>query len=195
MTLQDDNTHGIPSLIVVLGLGNPVLTDDGVGLAVIRELEHLLYQDPIPGVVPLATTRAGFELIDMLAGSSLAIIIDCLVMEHPVPGRVRKLEISDLNGIHRLAGSHEISLTSSFELADMLGISMPSDVIVYGIEAEDTVSFSERLSPPVEAAVTPLAIEIHEYLKTQSLIHNPTFDLGERDITANRPYSFYTPWD
>src|SRR5512136_1087670 len=146
MTLPDNYTHGIPSPIVVLGLGNPVLTDDGVGLAVIRELEHLLSQYPIPGVVPLATTRAGFELIDMLAGSSLAIIIDCLVVENPVPGHVRKLAISDLNGMHRLSGSHEISLASAFELAGMLGISMPSEVIVYGIEAEDVVSFSESLT-------------------------------------------------
>ena len=43
-----------------------------------RRSSELLDEEPIPGVQVLTSTRAGFELIDLLAGADRAILVDCL---------------------------------------------------------------------------------------------------------------------
>ena len=94
--MQAMNTHDMPVnnpsiTVAVLGLGNPVLTDDAVGLHVAAEVERLLRTDPITGVSVLTSTRAGFELINLLTGFTHALIIDCLEIPHrrprPLPSR------------------------------------------------------------------------------------------------------------
>jgi hydrogenase maturation protease len=152
----------------VLGLGNPVLTDDAVGLRVVESLRALLEADPVPGADVLASTRAGFELIDMLQGYARAIIIDALEVPDPRPGRVRSLDLGSFAGSARLNSAHEIDVATAFELARTLGIPMPGSVEIFAVEAKEVRTLSESLTPEVEASVEPLAREIHALLKSRA---------------------------
>jgi len=154
------------SRCAVLGLGNPLLSDDAVGLRVADELSRLLAADPIPGVDVLQSARGGFELIDLLQGYERAVIIDALDIPEGEPGRVRRLGMDEFAGSARLVGAHEVSLSTAFGLARRLSIPMPSEVEVIGIEVEDSRTFSEQLTPAVNAVVAPLAAEIHATLKS-----------------------------
>jgi hydrogenase maturation protease len=154
-----------PARIVVLGLGNPVLTDDAVGLRVAEELERLLAQDPLAGVEVLASTRAGFELLDLLPGYDHAIIIDCLEVPQPQPGRVRYLSLDSFAGSARLNMAHEINLPTAFALAEKLGLKMPRVVEILAVEAADTRTLAEEMTEAVAGAVQPLAQELHGRLK------------------------------
>jgi hydrogenase maturation protease len=146
-----------PISVAVLGLGNPVLGDDGVGLHVAEEFERLLREGPVAGVTVLTSTRAGFDLINLLTGFSHAIIIDCLELPEPVPGRIRLLDLNSLSGSARLVGVHDISVADAFELAAILGTGMPGTVEIYAVEGGDTQTISEEMTPAVTAAVAPLA--------------------------------------
>ena len=145
---------------VVLGLGNPILSDDAVGLAVAAELERRLAAAPLPGVEVRTTARGGFELIDLLMGFDRVILVDCLAVPDPVPGRIRRLGLDDVSGSARLVGGHEISVGAAFQLAAQVAIPMPRDVTIYAVEAGDAVTFAEALTPPVAAAVIELADRI-----------------------------------
>jgi hydrogenase maturation protease len=147
--------------VAVLGLGNPVLTDDAVGLHVAAEVEHLLRENPIAGVTVLTSTRAGFELIDLLAGFTHVLIIDCLELPQPIPGRIRRLELSSFCGSVRLVGVHDISIADAFELASTLGTAMPGTVEIYAVEGGDTQTLSEEMTPAIAAMVPPLARALH----------------------------------
>jgi len=149
---------------VVLGLGNPLLSDDAAGLAVADELERLLAERPIAGVEVARSSRGGFELIDLLAGFQRAVIVDALVTVDPCPGRVHRLEPAQVSGSARLVGSHEVGLATALELAEALGIVMPETVTVYGVEAADVTTFAETPTPAVAAAIVRLARELHESL-------------------------------
>ena len=153
---------------VVLGLGNPILGDDAVGLRVAAELERLLGDDPVTDVRVVTSTRAGFELIDLLAGARHAIIVDCVEAASPEPGRIRQLDLQHVSGASRLIGPHDISVGVAFELAGTLGIRMPETVEIYGIEVADTQRFGEALSPAAEAAAATLARELHAGLKRRA---------------------------
>lgn len=148
--------------IVVLGLGNPVLADDAVGLKVAEALERLLSARPVPGVTVLASTRAGFELIDMLQGFRHALIVDALELPEPRAGHVQLLDMAHVEGSVRLIMMHEISITAAFELAAKLSIPMPEQVEIYAVEAADTRTLSEELTPEVAASVEPLAGRLYE---------------------------------
>jgi hydrogenase maturation protease len=153
---------------VVLGLGNSLLCDDAVGLRVAAALQELMDADPVDGVTVVTSARAGFEVIDLLAGTEEAIIIDCLDVPDAEPGRVRRLDLQDVAGAARLVGAHDLSVAAAFELAAEMGISMPDSVEIYGVEAAETRCFSERLTPPVEAAAASLARVLHARLKARA---------------------------
>jgi hydrogenase maturation protease len=160
--------------VAVLGLGNPVLTDDAVGLHVAEEVARLLRERPIAGVTVLTSTRAGFELIDLLIGFTHALIIDCLDIPNPIPGRVRLLDMSRLSGSARLVGVHDISVADAFELASTLGTRMPGTVEIYAVEGGDTQTISEEMTSAVAAAVPPLALTL--YARACEWVHHPLPD-------------------
>lgn len=145
---------------VVLGLGNPILSDDAVGLVVAAELERRLDAEPLPGVAVRTTARGGFELIDLLAGTDRVILVDCLTVPDPAPGRIRRLGLDDVSGSARLVGGHELSVGAAFQLAAQAAIPMPRDVIIYAVEAGDATTFAEALTPAVAAAAAELAERI-----------------------------------
>ena len=138
---------------IVLGLGNPVCADDAVGLRVAEALAVHLAAQPVPGVRVVTSERAGFELLDLLTGADRAVIVDCLQIPGAVAGRARRLTPGELAGSARLVGSHDVSLPDVLELAATLGIPMPAEVEVIGIEAWDTGHLREGLSAEVAASV------------------------------------------
>ena len=147
--------------VVVLGLGNPVLGDDAVGLHVAAQVEQLQREKPVDGVTVLTSARAGFELIDLLAGFTHAVIVDCLEVPDPAPGRVRRLGLSSVSGSARLVGVHDIGLADAFELARTLRVEMPRTVEILAVDGGSTRTLSEEMTPLVAAAVAPLARAVH----------------------------------
>ncbi len=152
--------------IAVLGLGNPILKDDAVGLKVIEELDRILAAEPSPGVELLTSQRAGFEVIDRLSGYDEVIIVDAFQAPDTRPGRIRQVEMSEIAGSARLMSVHEIGLEAAFELAHTLDIPMPDTVSIIGIEADDVYEFGEEMSPEVAAAVGPVVEDIIARLRS-----------------------------
>jgi hydrogenase maturation protease len=173
---------------VVLGLGNPVLSDDAAGLAVAAELQRLLAEAPVRGVDVLVSTRAGFELIDILRGYARAVIVDCIVLPDPRPGRVCRLAVDDVSGCARLVNAHEMSVGTTFRLAERMGVPMPGEVEIIAVEAGDASTIAEGLTPAVQATVGPLAREIYDRLKQ----YEPAADPPDTEEFRNRR-AFYSP--
>lgn len=158
---------------VVLGLGNPILGDDGIGLAVARELRRLLDRKSIHGVDVLISTRGGFDLIELLMGYGRALIVDCLDLPDPTPGRVHRLGLEHVAGCARLVSMHEIGIGTAFRLAGQLGVPMPADVEILAIEAADTRTIGEALTPAVRAAGDLVAQQVYEDLRQRAPENEP----------------------
>jgi hydrogenase maturation protease len=153
---------------IVLGLGNPVRYDDAVGLRVAEAVDRLLEEDPLPGVSVATSTRAGLELIDLLAGASHAVIVDCFIPQDPVPGRVSRLTLDEVAGSARLVGAHDVTIGTAFKFALAAGVPMPATVDIFAVEAADVDRLEEGLSPAVAAAVPVLARQIYHRLASVS---------------------------
>jgi hydrogenase maturation protease len=141
---------------LVLGLGNPILGDDGVGLVVLDRLRPLL-KDRVD--VELGEDYwGGLRLMERLVGFDRAIIIDAIVSGNP-PGSVLELTPGSVP-TQRSSSSHDVNLPTALELGRQSGARLPADedIVLVAIEAGDVYTFTEQLSPDVEAAI-PSAIQ------------------------------------
>ena len=141
---------------LILGLGNPILGDDGIGLAVLEHLRPLLTDRP--DVVLSEDYWGGLRLMERLIGFDRAIIIDAIVSEQ-VPGTVLELTPGSIP-TQRSSSSHDVNLATALELGRKTGARLPEndDILIVAIEADDVYTFTEKLSPDVEAAI-PSAIQ------------------------------------
>lgn len=181
----------MPNPVAILGLGNPVLRDDAVGLAVVGEIESLFDEKPIPAVEILSSTRAGFELLDLLTGYEYAIIVDAFQSTDPHPGRIKHLDICDIRGNARLNCVHEINLNTALQLAEKLGIPMPDQIEIFAVEVSDVYTLSEEMSDEVAAVVKPLAKKIYERAGEISRTYRSEKAADDNDRKKRQP--FYSP--
>lgn len=137
--------------MLVAGIGNIFLADDGVGCQVVRHLEDLA---ALPGVRVVDYGIRGMHLTyDLLDGWDLVVLVDALPDRGDV-GRVEVLEIEGVSGTGSL-DAHGMEPTAVLSSVVALGGDLPSTYLV-GVQVRDV---SERigLSDVVTDAVVPAA--------------------------------------
>jgi hydrogenase maturation protease len=135
----------------IIGLGNSILTDDGVGIYAARELSRRLAEAGLhTGVDILESEVAGFALMELIAGWKQVILIDSIQFDGLKPGTVVRIEPDDLHTSLRIRSVHDINLPTVLELGRRLGLEMPSNLIIFGIQAEDPFTLGESLTDAAE---------------------------------------------
>ena len=141
---------------LVLGLGNPILSDDAVGIRVVEELEGKVDQKEVTLV---ETTVAGLGLLDFLTGHDRAIIIDAIQTVGGQAGRIYRLDPEALDFTRHAASPHDVNLATALELGKRLELSLPQQIIIFAIEVADASTFSEECTPEVRRAI-PACVEM-----------------------------------
>lgn len=141
--------------IYVLGCGNILAGDDGVGVAVARRL----LREKLPGNVEVLEAGApGLSLVEMMLGADKAILVDAF-LDGKAPGRVRRYSEAELPPVTYSTGqSHGVGLREALAWARrVMPGSFPEEVVVIGVEIVRPARWHEGLSPPVAAAVEAAA--------------------------------------
>ena len=142
--------------ILVIGVGNPLLADDGVGFEVARRIGEALAGR---GDVTVATACAGgLSIAERMVGFDRAVLVDAT---EPISGRPGTLHALSLGGEIKswnTLGTHDADLATALLLLAEMGERVPERIDLLGIEAADLTTFQERLTPEV-ARVVPLAVE------------------------------------
>jgi hydrogenase maturation protease len=145
---------------LVLGLGNPLLGDDAVGLKVAALVRERLGEGS--GVDVEEEEAGGLRLMERMNGYDRAVLVDAAVTGR-APGTIRRLAPDDLP-TQRTAAAHGIDLTQALVLGRQLGYPMPSEVRIVAIETESVLEFREGMTPAVAAAVEPAVAAVLEEL-------------------------------
>ena len=126
---------------LILGMGNPILSDDGVGLHIARALEGRF-----PGTDVRTSALIGLNLLDIVAGYDQVFVIDAIQEDgrHP-PGTVVKLAAGE--GALHLFSSHGMHFFEILQLGKDVGIAVPEVAGVYGVAIGADCPFGEELSP------------------------------------------------
>jgi hydrogenase maturation protease len=135
---------------LVVGLGNPILSDDGVGLRVAAGIREAVKRDD---VTVTESELSGLTLLEFFCDYDRVIIIDAIVTPDGIPGTIHKLLPSSLKRSRHVESSHGLNFVESIEMCRMLGLKLPPEIIIFAVEARDITNFSEELTPPVAAVV------------------------------------------
>ncbi len=149
MLIKEDMTPNEPEKeatprIVVIGVGNLILTDEGIGIHTVKALQELDFPDDVKlidgGTSPdlIAYTRAGDKLI----------IVDA-AKAGGEPGTIYRFKPEDLaGGKAALTSAHEMGVVENLQLMSMAG-SEPKEIVIIGIEPRE-IKFGTELSPELE---------------------------------------------
>lgn len=117
---------------VVIGLGNPLMSDEGIGLHLVRALLAQAWRFSTVDFYELGT--GGMAVLHLLAGRRKAVLLDCAQMGEP-PGTLRRFTPEQVSSVKALArfSLHEGDLLAILELSGRLG-ECPASVVIYGVQ-------------------------------------------------------------
>ena len=141
---------------LVLGLGNPILTDDGVGIYVVREVAARYQQD---GVTFAEASVGGLRLLEHLEGYERVIMVDAIQTRDGKPGDIYRLHPNELRASLHSGSTHDLSFPGALALGRGMGMVLPGDddIVIFAIQAEDILTFGESCTSAVAAAIPSAA--------------------------------------
>ena len=146
--------------IAVIGLGNSLRRDDGIGIII---LESLLNNYKREGIDYLNFGSASFDLAHRLQDYDKALLIDGINAGMPSGGlKIFDLEQASFTEKDNLISSHELNLKDIFKLTRNLEIK--AKIYVAGIQVQD-VDFGESLSVPLKEKLPELTKQIDKFIQ------------------------------
>lgn len=149
---------------LVLGIGNDILGDDGVGIHIVREAaKHISSGD----VIVEETGAAGLSLLERIKGYERLIIADAILTDNTEVGKIHRLTLKDLAKTNDSITPHEAALRTTLEIGNSLFPGeMPRDVVVFAVQTHDVDHVTGKMSRPVKAAVPEVVRMILAEIKT-----------------------------
>ena len=142
---------------LVLGMGNTILCDDGIGIYVTQAAAERCQRDDVDFI---EASVGGLRLLDVIGGYERIIMVDAIQTPDGKPGDVYRLHPNDVRASMHSGSTHDLSLPGALALGRGMGMTLPKDedFVIVAIEVEDVLTFGEECTPTVEAAI-PQAVE------------------------------------
>lgn len=146
---------------IVIGLGNPLMADEGIGIVLVEELGKLAAAGKLPSdtVEYYDGGCGGMYLLHTIADRKKAILIDCCLMGEE-PGAIRRFTPDDVNSVKQMAhlSLHEVDILNVIEMTKKIG-SCPDEIVIFGVEP---VSITQQLhlNDAIQAKIPDYIAEI-----------------------------------
>ena len=180
----DASTLARGSRTLVLGLGNPILGDDGIGVRIAEQLQRALPEEADVDVSGACV--GGLTLMERMVGYDNVILIDALCLDRPHPGVVHRMQLADLrtmSATQHIASAHDTNLLTALDAGRRMSLPLPQDVTIFAIEAENVIDFGEELTPAVAEAIPEVVQAVLSELECLEPCCVPTGGGTENDLT------------
>jgi hydrogenase maturation protease len=145
---------------LVIGVGNLLRTDDGVGIHIINSLNELH-----PDVETFDAAMGSIEMLEAMRRYDRAIIVDA-IETGAEPGTIYRVNIAGGEKPPVITHSHGTDIVTVIQLGKQLyPDEMPREIILVAIEAEDTLTISDQLTQRVEQATVELIQQLLVLIK------------------------------
>jgi hydrogenase maturation protease len=136
---------------LLLGMGNPILSDDAVGLRLAADFGRRLEGFPDLAIEPDCGV-GGLDLLEVLAGHACVVVLDSIQTAGGVPGQWYRFDAHALRDTLHLTNVHDANFATTLELGRRLGIPLAdsSAIHIFAVEVQDTGTFSGRMTPVLE---------------------------------------------
>ena len=150
---------------LVLGMGNTILCDDGVGIYAVREVAQRFEREDVDFG---EASVGGLRILDVIGGYERVIMVDAIQTPDGEPGEIHVLSPQDLRLSLHAGSSHDLSLPGALALGRGMGLTVPADedFVIVAIEVEDVLTFSEACTPAVEKAIPGVVDRVLDELRS-----------------------------
>jgi len=143
--------------VLVLGLGNDILSDDAVGLIVAREIrQHLSDAD---GIEVQETSEMGLSLLDYIVGFDDLVLVDAVQTQRAPPGFLHEFDGSQLN-VLPIMSPHFLGVGEVMTLGRRLGLRVPRQVKIFAIEVQDPFTVGVCMTPALRQVLPSIALRV-----------------------------------
>lgn len=166
------------SNILILGVGNDILRDDGIGPVICKKLK----EEFSFSLIDFATINlGGLEIFEFIKDYSRVILIDAIKTADGKPGEVYYLTPSDFRETCHLSSFHDISFITALKLGQEIGYDMP-EVEIIAIEIVEDMEFGTEFSPELKSRFPDIYSEIKSFLM-------PVLSMNDNKIIAREVIS------
>jgi len=159
--------------ILILGMGNDILTDDGIGIRLSQELEKIISH---PKISFDTLNIGGLEIIEFLMPYETVIILDAIKTLNGIPGDVYHFIPADFKATSHLDNLHDISFLNALEVGKKLGIHVPSNIQIIAVEIVEDMEFGSDFTPQVQARWEEIKTDVKEIVFDLLKKENIKFD-------------------
>jgi hydrogenase maturation protease len=154
---------------LILGLGNELFGDDGVGNLVVRQLLRQREQEGsdlgyLDGIEMLECSLTGLKLLDVIEGYDRVILIDTIKRSRPETGRITRLKGEELRHIPG-PSPHYVSIPQALDIGRHSGMHVPARIDVIAVEAKDLYRMGEGLTPEMTDAIPEIIDTLRDILE------------------------------
>ena len=142
---------------IVLGIGNEILTDDGIGPKVVNKLKKYY---PIDGVEYENMTLGGLEVLEYIQDYDTVIFVDAIKTAKGIPGSVYLYTPKNFKETLHLSNLHDISFLSALKLGKKVGLKIPETILIFAVEIVEDLIFNEDFTPPIKKRFPEIILEI-----------------------------------
>lgn len=172
---------------VILGMGNTLLSDDGIGIILKRHLEKILGRQT--DIEFCETSWGGFRIIDLLQGYDYAVIIDSIKTGSKPAGFIHLMKPSDFLPTLRLTSYHDINFITAVKLAESLNTKMPKNIDIIAVEIENNNTIAEKIDESLIPSMNNALDFIIKLLIENKMLH-AEFTVDEK-INSNLLENLY----
>lgn len=159
--------HGVSNQMnrqktLILGLGNDILSDDGIGPRLVRDLAAM---DFIAGTTFDTASCGGLEILEYIKEYKRVIIIDAIRTSAGSPGEVYYFKTSDFRETCHLSSLHDINFLTALKLGKQLELDLPEDLHIIAVEILEDMEFSEEFTLPLKNEYPTMLNKVYSLIK------------------------------
>jgi hydrogenase maturation protease len=144
---------------VIIGLGNPILADDRVGLLIIDELEK---RNTNPDIDFVRLSSGGMTIVDAANGYDQAVLVDSIYSGQFPVGSLAILTPENFSETRHASNLHDINFATALKMGEEMGVKIPKSFVIYAIEVREVLTFGLEMTPEVEQNLPQIIDEIEK---------------------------------
>ncbi|MBN1598540.1 MAG: hydrogenase maturation protease [Bacteroidales bacterium] len=152
-----------PKTTLILGIGNDILSDDGIGIRLVNDLKVQLDEDTLQFDT---LNVGGLEIVEQIQPYNKVIIIDAIKTKQGVPGEVMHLTPEIFKQTSHISSFHDISFLTAIKFGHKIGMNIPEQIDIIAIEIVEDMVFSSQLSPIIQKRYKRILKEVVKITKT-----------------------------
>jgi hydrogenase maturation protease len=147
--------------ILILGIGNDILKDDGIGPRLVKDLQKETFPE---GICFKTSSMGGLEILELIRDYHTVLILDAIKTKEGMPGDVYYFNPEDFHETMHLSNLHDVNFITALELAKKIKLSIPETIHIIAVEIVEDLEFGHSLSPELEEKYPKILERVHEFL-------------------------------